>query len=393
MGGGDLGYDVQAQNMRPRRVWRGILGSLGVKGGQHGKRVARTVVVHRDCQPALGRVGADRNRTAAGVVPRAVAEQVRHCAADQRRIDVDDGGLGGRGGGKADLAAGVAVDKIDDRAAQQRAGRRGGAAQRLRAVLQLTCQVQILDQPADHLPLRLDRPGHAALCGAKGIIRLEPLGIAEDQRKRGADIVADAGHPLGAGGVPPGDRLALAAQVGAGAVQLAGQRGGGPGFGQLHRAAFGQLLQTVFHPAQPAVHRPGQQRAGNHNQHKVQRQHRPHRAEQRLVDLGIHIEIVPVHAARRPAEHKNAILGQVAHDRVIVKIPPRERDNLARRVGMVERFGQVVAVDDVAVVIQHHRPGKAAEPLGRCVCGAGGGVSGFIQGEAGRNLAREIAGD
>ena len=140
---------------------------------------------------------------------------------------------------KGAVTCGGAFVKFGSTPAQERADRHSLAAQRLCAVLQLAGQVQIADERPYLLALGADARGFLPGCGRQGLILLQLLAPAQDQRQRRADVMADACDPIGAGGVPPGDDLIAAAQLLAGLVQLFGQLPGKAGGGQLHRAALG----------------------------------------------------------------------------------------------------------------------------------------------------------
>ena len=199
--------------------------------------------------------------------------------------------------------------------------------------------------------------------------------------------MADTGDPVGAGGVPPGNAFALAAQMLAGLVELAGQRGGGPLFGQLHRAAGGKLLQALLHIAQAAVHAPGKQHAGQHDDEQVDKDDRAHRGQQRMEQVAFHIKAVAHERTFWIAEHERAVVGQVAHDGVVFEIPTRKRYNLARRIRVIQLGGQVVAVDDLACVVEHHRPVKAVEPFFLGMLEPRARRAGLVQREGVCNLA------
>ena len=95
-----------------------------------------------------------------------------------------------------------------------------------------------------------DACGLLAGGGGQRFVLLQLFAPAQDQRERGADIMADARDPISAGGVPPGDDLVAAAQLFAGLVQFFGQFPGKAGGGQLHGTALGQRVQPVGHSLQ-----------------------------------------------------------------------------------------------------------------------------------------------
>ena len=149
-----------------------------------------------------------------------------------------------------------------------------------------------------------------------------------------------------------GNALALAAQMLAGLVELAGQRGGGPLFGQLHRAAGGKFCRPCSTSRRAAVHAPGKQHAGQHDDEQVDKDNRAHRGQQRMEQVAFHIKAVAHERTFWIAEHEHAVVGQVAHDGVVFEIPTRKRYDLARCIRVVQLGGQVVAVDDLACVVE-----------------------------------------
>ena len=122
-------------------------------------------------------------------------------------------------------------------------------------------------------------------------------------------------------------------------------------------------------------------------QHHGQQQHR---YRQQPADHCLHAclrggDVVFPLAADWLCCHKQAVIRRPALHGVIGQIPAGEHCNIAGGVAVVQRLGQVLLPDNVAVLVQHHGPGIAVHPLGRGVGGVplqavGGGVQGLGQG-------------
>ena len=221
---------------------RGILPCFaGLQYGQHGGRVALAVVGHLDGQHAVRRIRPDGDMHGGCIVADSVVQKVFDGPQQQgfvclhHRVFCRRGQFQFQGA----VTCGGAFVKFGGTPAQERADRHSLAAQRLCAVLQLAGQVQIADERPYLLALGADACGLLPGCGRQGLILLQLLAPAQDQRQRRADVMADTCDPIGAGGVSPGDDLIAAAQLLAGLVQLFGQLPGKAGGGQLHRAALG----------------------------------------------------------------------------------------------------------------------------------------------------------
>lgn len=221
---------------------RGILPCFAsLQYGQHGGRVALAVVGHLDGQHAVRRIRPDGDMHGDCIVADSVVQKVFDGPQQQGFVRLHHRVFCrlGQFQFKGAVTCGGAFVKFGSTPAQERADRHSLAAQRLCAVLQLAGQVQIADERPYLLALGADARGFLPGCGRQGLILLQLLAPAQDQRQRRADVMADACDPIGAGGVPPGDDLIAAAQLLAGLVQLFGQLPGKAGGGQLHRAALG----------------------------------------------------------------------------------------------------------------------------------------------------------
>ena len=221
---------------------RGILPCFAsLQYGQHGGRVALAVVGHLDGQHAVRRIRADGDMHGGCIVADSIVQKVFDGPQQQGFVRLHHRVFCrlGQFQFKGAVTCGGAFVKFGSTPAQERADRHSLAAQRLCAVLQLAGQVQIADERPYLLALGADARGFLPGCGRQGLILLQLLAPAQDQRQRRADVMADTCDPIGAGGVPPGDDLIAAAQLLAGLVQLFGQLPGKAGGGQLHRAALG----------------------------------------------------------------------------------------------------------------------------------------------------------
>lgn len=221
---------------------RGILPCFAsLQYGQHGGRVALAVVGHLDGQHAVRRIRPDGDMHGDCIVADSVVQKVFDGPQQQGFVRLHHRVFCrlGQFQFKGAVTCGGAFVKFGSTPAQERADRHSLAAQRLCAVLQLAGQVQIADERPYLLALGADARGFLPGYGRQGLILLQLLAPAQDQRQRRADVMADTCDPIGAGGVPPGDDLIAAAQLLAGLVQLFGQLPGKAGGGQLHRAALG----------------------------------------------------------------------------------------------------------------------------------------------------------
>ena len=221
---------------------RGILPCFAsLQYGQHGGRVALAIVGHLDGQHAVRRIRPDGDMHGDCIVADSVVQKVFDGPQQQGFVRLHHRVFCrlGQFQFKGAVTCGGAFAKFGGTPAQERADRHSLAAQRLCAVLQLAGQVQIADERPYLLALGADARGFLPGCGRQGLILLQLLAPAQDQRQRRADVMADTCDPIGAGGVPPGDDLIAAAQLLAGLVQLFGQLPGKAGGGQLHCAALG----------------------------------------------------------------------------------------------------------------------------------------------------------
>ena len=221
---------------------RGILPCFAsLQYGQHGGRVALAVVGHLDGQHAVRRIRPDGDMHGDCIVADSVVQKVFDGPQQQGFVRLHHRVFCrlGQFQFKGAVTCGGAFVKFGSTPAQEGADRHSLAAQRLCAVLQLAGQVQIANERPYLLALGADARGFLPGCGRQGLILLQLLAPAQDQRQRRADVMADACDPIGASGVSPGDDLIAAAQLLAGLVQLFGQLPGKAGGGQLHRAALG----------------------------------------------------------------------------------------------------------------------------------------------------------
>ena len=221
---------------------RGILPCFAsLQYGQHGGRVALAVVGHLDGQHAVRRIRPDGDMHGGCIVADSVVQKVFDGPQQQGFVRLHHRVFCRRGQFQIQgaVTCGGAFVKFGGTPAQERADSHSLAAQRLCAVLQLAGQVQIADERPYLLALGADSCGFLPGCGRQGLILLQLLAPAQDQRQRRADVMADTCDPIGASGISPGDDLIAAAQLLAGLVQLFGQFPGKAGGGQLHRAALG----------------------------------------------------------------------------------------------------------------------------------------------------------
>ena len=345
------------------RVPAGVLCAVGAaQQFQHGFRVALAVIGHVQQQQRAFRPRAQHrphgDAATAGVVAGSVVQQVFQRAAQQRGVAVQYRGVGALAQFQFHLAlTGCAtVAEISHAAPQQRPGAAGRTAQRLGVVLQLAGQVQVLHQRLDAQALAVDAACLLALGGGQGIVGGKLLGIAGDQRQRRADVVGNAGDPVGAGGVPPGDQLALALQPAAGLVEPAGQLGGHALFRQADRFALGQLFHTLGHRFQLPAAPPAQPQAEQHHHRQVCQQD-----PAQVPDNAVHqllVDDVPAFplAAAGGGGHQQAAAGAPAAHRVIVQVPSLKARHVPRGIMAIQLRRQPPLPDDVSVRVQQHGP-------------------------------------
>ena len=339
---------------------------------QHGGRVARAVVGYRDPQCFSCAHRGKLHLHGAGVVAGRIVQQVFHCAGQQRGVRVQNRLVGVGCNFQRHRAAGRqrAVTELGGQPAQQRSGLGRLAAQRLCAVLQLAGQVQILDQSAQLLALGADAARLLPRRGGQGGVLLELLGPAQNQRQRCAHIMADPRDPACAGIVPPGDDLIAAAQLLTRAVDRVGQLPRKTVCRQPDRTAIGYGGQSCGNRLQAPRTAPAEQQTTCSWHTQQQRQRGQHTRCHGVHKLRIVVNIAPPDRTARHGGHKQAVVCRPAEHRPVVKIPPRERGDFRRCVVFIQVLRQVMLPDHTAVVVQHHRPGVALQP----VRGRAGGV-------------------
>ena len=173
----NLRNQVKPQNVRRAQL---LLRLRAVQHAQHRLRIARAVVGYAEREAAVLERGGQGDRAAARVVLRAVGKQVGERAVQQRAVR-DDLSLS-CAAGDAEVQRAVvcrtAVDKVRRALAQKRADGQRVCAQRLRVVLQLGGEVQVLNQRADALALAGDGGGPLLLHGVGLRVRADLLRIA-----------------------------------------------------------------------------------------------------------------------------------------------------------------------------------------------------------------------
>ena len=353
----DLLHHMQPQDMG------GILPQFPVQRGQHRQRIPRAVVGQGDAQHFFLYTGFDPAVHRRLVVPHTVAQHIFQCTPQQSAVHTE----GER------LCAGVQVQfhhavlrqrpvaEIRHEPAQQRPGLAGFPPQRLRAVLQLAGQVQVLHQGTDLLALVADALRFLARLRGHRAVGLDLFRPAQDQRKGRADVVADPRDPVGARFVPALDDLVAAAQLLTGLVQPPGQFPGKALGGQVHAAAR-QNIQAVGHCLQGAGAAPADQQAAHEDQHHHGDQHTAGVGKDPRDQVGVAVKVIAGDAALGHAQHQHAVVPDLAKDRVIVQVPAGKGRHLGDGVGAVQFRGQVVLPYHLARVVQHHGPGIALQP-------------------------------
>ena len=292
-------------------------------------------------------------------------QQVFHRAGQQRGVRIQDCLVGVGCNFQRHRAADRqrAVAEFCGQPAQQRPGLGRPAAQRLRAVLQLAGQVQVLDQGTQLLALGADAARLLPRRGGQGGVLLKLLGPAQDQRQRCAHIMADPRDPACAGIVPPGDDLIAAAQLLTRAVDRVGQLPRKAVCRQPDRTAVGHGVQPCGNRLQAPRTAPAEQQTACSCHAQQQRQRGQHTRRHGAHKLLIVANIVLPDRTTRQGGHKQAVVCRPAEHRPVVKIPPRERGNFRRCVVLIQVPRQVMLPDHVTVIIQRHRPGIALQPV------------------------------
>lgn len=233
----DLLHHMQAQNMRGVLPFR-----FAVQHGQHALRVAGAVILYGQVQHCFVGIRVESQRDRPRIMAHGVLQHIFQRTGQQSGISVQDGGFYCRGNAAIQCAAGGqgVLTKSRHYLAQKRPRLGGPAAQGLGAVLQLACQVQVLNQAADFFALGADAARFLSGCCGQGGLPLQLFRPSQDQCQRSADIMADPGDPLGSGGIPPGNDLIAAAQLLAGFVQLLGKLPRKAGGRQADRTALRQ---------------------------------------------------------------------------------------------------------------------------------------------------------
>lgn len=165
----DLRNQVKPKDVRRAQL---ILRLCAVQHAQHRLRIARAVVGYAEREAAALERGGQGDRAAACVVACAVGKQVGDCAVQQRAVRDDLSLFCVAGDAEVQRAAvcQTAVDKVRRVLAQKRADGQRLRAQRLRVVLQLGGEVQVLDQRADALALAGWPPVQIALYMLRGLL-------------------------------------------------------------------------------------------------------------------------------------------------------------------------------------------------------------------------------
>ena len=302
-------------------------------------------------------------------MPHRIVQQVFQQAAQQRRVGVQQGALGGFGLGEGKLApvGQRALAELRRQLPHQRPGGKSLPPQGLCAVLQLAGEVQVVDEGPETLALGADAacllPGRTG----QGRVPFQLFGPAQNEGQRGAHVVADPRDPLGAGGVPPGEHLALLLQVGAGLVELFGHLPGKAVGGQLHGLALGQRIQPGGHRPQLFCAAPAHQQTDRQPQRQQAQRRRQDAVHHVGEQLGRIVEVILPDATLRHCDDEQAVILRPAEHRVVVEVPPGKAGHVGGGVAAGEVFRQGIAPHHIAVIVQHHGPGVAVHPFFRGV--------------------------
>ena len=358
VGGGNLLHQMQAQNVR-----RVLPCHAGLQGRQHSRRIPRPVIRDRDDEMAAGAVCRQCDGAAPGIVPGGILQQVVQRPRQQRGIGTQQRlpGVLPQREHKAGVRRQFAVAEIRRRLTQQRPRLYLRQPQRLGIVLQLAGQIQVFHKGFDFLCLCLN-----LFCG---FVRLQPLGIPHNERQRRADVVAHPGHPVCAGGIPPGQRLILAAQQFSRAVQRPGQFRQHPLRLHRHGLSLRQRVQSLPNTAQAAPEAPQQQTAyqQRRRQHESCRLHRAaHRYHHRIRCA---VKAVPPDAPLCLGQHHQTVVIAPHKHRIPVQIPAGKPRHFPDGVGPVQFIRQTALPNHATLLIQLHSPFVAVQPFLRRVGG------------------------
>ena len=196
MRGGDLLHHMKPQNVRGLLVLRRAL-----QCRQNGRRIACAVVRDGQAEAISGNIRLHLDLYGCRIMPDAVAQQVFQQSFQQGAVHAEFRLLCGSGLLQRHLA-GLRLRtfaELRHQLPEQRPRRKFLLAQGLCPIFQLAGQVQILDQGAEFFALGADAAGLLPGSFRQDGVPLQLLRPAQDQRQRGAHIVADPGDPLGAG--------------------------------------------------------------------------------------------------------------------------------------------------------------------------------------------------
>ena len=364
MRGGDLFHHMKPQNVRGLLVLRRAL-----QCRQNGRRVPCAVVRDGQAEAISGNIRLHLDLYGCRIMPDAVAQQVFQQSFQQGAVHAEFRLLCGSGLLQRHLA-GLRLRtfaELRHQLPEQRPRRKFLLAQGLCPIFQLAGQVQILDQGAEFFALGADASGLLPGSFRQDGVPLQLLRPAQDQRQRGAHIVADPGDPLGAGIVPPGQQFVPRLQLRTGPVQLFGQFPGKALRRQLYGLPLGQRIQPGSHRFQPLGPLPAEQKTADRCQQ--QQQPKPQRngfgKVQDVLRRGVNA-VFPQTTSGKPDDEQAIVLCPAEH-RIIVQIPAGKPRHFSGGIDMVQRVRQSVTPPDISGIVQHHGPCIAVHPFFRGV--------------------------